>query len=272
MPELPEVETVARGLRARIVGETLQEVLILHPTLIVKQDREHFRRQLEGATFEQVGRRAKFLLFSLGSRGVLLGHLRMTGKFIVSDPLPEPGKHHRVWLTLESGKLLIFEDMRCFGTLEWFPEVSRIPQLQALGPEPLSAEFNRAHLEGQLAHRRREIKPALLDQRLVAGIGNIYASEILFRIGVHPTRAADQLNTAELEELVQATQQVLTEALLKNGTSISDFRRVDDKTGEFQNFLQVYDRTGQPCRQCGTSIERLVQQQRSTFYCPKCQR
>ncbi len=271
MPELPEVETVARGLRERIVGTTFRHVDLWHPTLTVKQDREVFTEKLTNARVTDIRRRAKFLLFHLEPRGVLLGHLRMTGKFIVSPPLPEPGKHHRAWFTLDDRTLLVFEDMRCFGTLEWFPDEASIPQLQKLGPEPLSEAFEPVGLQNALARTRRAIKPVLLDQRVVAGIGNIYASEILFRARIHPETEARTLRKAACTRLVHETREVLTEALAHNGTSISDFRRVDDKTGEFQEFLRVYQRETLPCRVCGTPIQRSVQQQRSTFFCPTCQ-
>ncbi len=272
MPELPEVETVARGLREQVVGSTIRAVQIWHPTLTVKQDRDRFTEHLTGAQITQVSRRAKFLLFHLQPQGVLMGHLRMTGKFIVSAPLEAPGKHHRAWFTLDEGRLLVFEDMRCFGTLEWFPEEASIPQLQELGPEPLSDAFQAPLLQQALAKTSRAIKPTLLDQKIVAGIGNIYASEILFRARIHPEREARTLRKADCTRLVTETKEVLTEALAHNGTSISDFRRVDDKTGEFQAFLRVYQRETHPCRVCGTPIQRIVQQQRSTFFCPTCQK
>ena len=271
MPELPEVETVVRGLRSQIVGETIDRVEILHPTLIVQGDRKTFRDRLLGRTIHGVTRRAKFLCFQLAPEGYLLGHLRMTGKFVVIDAEPELDKHQRVRFRFQSRRWMVFSDVRCFGTLEVLDTLEESAALANLGLEPLTPEFTPGSLRDPFQRTSRNIKSVLLDQRVVVGIGNIYASEILYRIGVHPERPAQQIQPKERKQLVAATKSVLEEAIAMNGTSISDFRRVDDKTGEFQEFLRVYGKDGSPCTTCGTPIQRIVQQQRSSFFCPTCQ-
>ena len=271
MPELPEVETVVRGLRSQIVGETIDRVEILHPTLIVQGDRKAFRDRLLERTIHDVTRRAKFLCFHLSPKGYLLGHLRMTGKFVVTETEPSLDKHQRVRFRFQSGRWMVFSDVRCFGTLEALDTLEESPALANLGLEPLSSKFTPDSLRNPFQRTSRNIKSMLLDQRVVVGIGNIYASEILYRIGVHPERPAQQVRSKERKQLVATTKFVLQEAIAMNGTSISDFRRVDDKTGEFQDFLRVYGKDGSPCPTCGTPIQRIVQQQRSSFFCPACQ-
>ena len=272
MPELPEVETVVRGLRSQIVGETFAQVEVLHPTLIVQGDRDAFREGLLDCTIRDVTRRAKFLCFHLSPKGYLLGHLRMTGKFIVAETEPPLDKHQRVRFQFQSGRWLVFSDVRCFGTLEVLNTLEESHALANLGLEPLSSDFTPDSLRNPFQRTSRNIKSVLLDQRVIVGIGNIYASEILYRIGIHPERPAQQIRPKERKQLVATTKSVLQEAIAMNGTSISDFRRVDDKTGEFQEFLRVYGKDGSPCGTCGTPIQRIVQQQRSSFFCPTCQR
>jgi formamidopyrimidine-DNA glycosylase len=196
----------------------------------------------------------------------------MTGKFIVSDPLPEPTKYNRVWFNLESGRQMIFDDIRCFGTLEVYDDLADSKSLQKLGIEPLSKAMTLGYLKKNLESSKREIKSVLLDQKIIAGLGNIYVSEILFHSRIHPQRSAGSINEREWSLIIKYTKYILQEAIKNNGTTISDFRRVDDKTGAFQQFLQVYDKKEQPCTECRTPIQRIVQQQRSTFFCPECQR
>jgi formamidopyrimidine-DNA glycosylase len=271
MPELPEVETVARGLHERIAGHTIERVEVFREKVVPLGDTDAFAASVEKHRVLSVARRAKYLIFQLEPELVMLGHLRMTGKFVVTAPVPEPAKHDRAWFWLSNGQLLIFTDLRCFGTLELFPSVADIPKLRQLGPEPLSEHFNAAYLQPLLQKTPRAIKPLLLDQRLVAGLGNIYASEILFAAGIHPERRANTLQKQETEQMIAQTKRILGLAIDKNGTSVSDFRQVDEKTGEFQNFLQVYDKAEQPCVRCQTPLQRIVQAQRSTYFCMSCQ-
>jgi formamidopyrimidine-DNA glycosylase len=272
MPELPEVETVVRGLRGLVVGQTIQRAEVYRERTVQGSNPKAFAAAIHGHTIETVTRRAKYLLFQLQPKSVLLGHLRMTGKFVVAEPPAEPAPHDRAWFWLSNGQVLIFTDMRNFGTLELFPSAAEIPKLLVLGPEPLTEDFDSRYLHSRLKARSKEIKPFLLDQRLVAGIGNIYASEILFASGIHPQRGSYSLKNREVQAIVENTRRILLTAIEHNGTSVSDFRQVDEKTGEFQNFLKVYDKESQPCPRCEVPLQRIVQQQRSTFFCMGCQK
>ena len=272
MPELPEVETVVRELRDEICGDAIISVEIFRKNSIVQGDLDIFRKELCGMTFLDVTRRAKFIIFHLQPQRYLIAHLRMTGKFIVSDPLEEPSKYNRVWFYLKSGRLMIFDDIRCFGTLEVYDKLSDSKSLSKLGIEPLSAEMNPNYFINRMKFSKREIKTVLLDQKVVVGLGNIYASEILFRSRIHPQRAAGKLLKKDWTKIIKHTQSILEEAIKNNGTTISDFRRVDDKTGKFQQFLQVYGKEHQACLECDVPIQRIVQQQRSTYFCHECQK
>lgn len=272
MPELPEVETVVRELREEICGDVILSVEIFRKNPIVQGDLDAFQEKLCDMTFLDVTRRAKFLIFHLQPERYLIAHLRMTGKFIVSDPPAEPSKYNRVWFHLKSGRLLIFDDIRCFGTLEVYDKLADSKSLIKLGIEPLSVEMNPNFFIKRMASSKREIKPVLLDQKIVVGLGNIYVSEILFRSRIHPQHVAGKLLKKDWTKIIKYTQSILEEAIKNNGTTISDFRRVDDKTGEFQNFLQVYGKNNQACPVCNVPIQRIVQQQRSTFFCPECQK
>ena len=272
MPELLEVETVVRELREEICGDAIISVEIFRKNPIVQGDLDSFRDKLCGMSFLDVTRRAKFLIFHLQPERYLIAHLRMTGKFIVSDPLVEHSKYNRVWFHLRSGRLMIFDDIRCFGTLEVYDNLADSKSLLKLGIEPLSAELNPNYFIKRMSSSKREIKTVLLDQKIVVGLGNIYASEILFRSRIHPQRPAGQLLKKEWTKIIKNTQSILKEAIKNNGTTISDFRRVDDKTGKFQQFLQVYGKNKQACPKCDVPIQRIVQQQRSTFFCPECQK
>jgi len=180
--------------------------------------------------------------------------------------------YHRVWFELEDGALLVFQDMRCFGTLAVVERLRDYAPLAALGVDPFSRHFTAHWLAEALAASRTPLKHWLMDQSKVAGLGNIYVAEILYDARLSPLRTANTLIAAEVERLYRAVRRILRKAIHKSGTTIRDFRRVDQKTGQFQNFLRVYGKAGQPCPSCRTPIARVVQQQRSTFYCPTCQR
>ncbi len=272
MPELPEVETVVRGLQSTVVSRPITAVQVFRDTNIRPLSSDAFIEPLEGRIIRSVIRRAKYILFELEPELLLVGHLRMTGKFIATLPLKQPHKHHRVWFHLGEDLLMVFQDSRCLGTLELYESLEAFEAVKPLGVEPLSENLTSDYLEKSFGSRSAPIKNLLMDQTRVAGIGNIYASEILFATGIAPTRPGNKLKTQDYKNLVQVTQQILNEAIKKNGTSISDFRRVDEQTGEFQNFLKVYGKTDKPCPRCSGDIKRIVQQQRSSFYCPSCQR
>ncbi len=271
MPELPEVETIVRELNAALPGRQVREVRVFRADALGAVRPATFRRAMAGRRFGPVGRRGKFLLFALEPRAYLVAHLRMTGKFILSPPLAEPPEHHRVWFHLEDGGLLVFQDMRCFGTLQVVERLEDSAGLSKLGVDPYAPEFTAGWLAEELARSRTPLKHWLMDQTRVAGLGNIYACEVMHGAGLSPERPAASLDGDDARRLWRVIRAVLDRAIRKNGTTISDFQRVDEKFGEFQRYLKVYGREGEPCRACGTAIRRLRQQQRSTFYCPECQ-
>ncbi|MBF0287935.1 MAG: bifunctional DNA-formamidopyrimidine glycosylase/DNA-(apurinic or apyrimidinic site) lyase [SAR324 cluster bacterium] len=271
MPELPEVETVVRGLQKLVVSQKITSVQVFRNNAITPLSPEIFAQRLTGSTIEAVTRRGKFLIFQLNPRLWLLAHLRMTGKFIVTSLLSTPQKHHRAWFQLDHTQLMIFDDMRCFGTLELVESLDDTKKIQQLGIEPLSSQLTWNHLKDCFNQSSTAIKNLLMDQTKIAGIGNIYASEILFEARISPLRTGSQLSIQELKKLKKSIQKILNAAIDKNGTSISDFRKVDEKTGEFQNFLKVYGKNELPCFHCSTPIQRIIQQQRSSFFCSSCQ-
>ena len=287
MPELPEVETVVRELNQSLPGRRVRGVEVFRRNALGRVSPAAFAAALTGRGFGPIGRRGKYLLFHLHPGGFLIAHLRMTGKFILSgaaparaprrgDPLPapegNPPAHHRVWFHLDDGRTLIFQDMRCFGTLDFVDRLDESASLAKLGLDPYAPQFTAGWLAEALAGSRAPLKHWLMDQTRIAGLGNIYASEVLFRSGLSPKRRAHRVKREEAKGLFKAIRTVLNQAIRKNGTTISDFRRVDEKRGEFQRFLKVYGREGEPCPVCGAAILRIPQQQRSTFYCRACQR
>lgn len=271
MPELPEVETIARELNAQVAGRRIDDVRIFRADALGRQTRKAFRAALTGRTIRHCSRRGKFLIFRLEPKRFLVAHLRMTGKFALSPPLARPLLHHRLWFLLDDGKVLVYQDLRCFGTLEVVERLSASPALRKLGVDPLSRRFSPDWLGTALARSRAPLKHWLMDQSKIAGLGNIYASEILYAAGLAPQLPSQRLDAAGIERLFRVMRRILRKAIRKNGTTISDFRRVDEKMGEFQNFLKVYGKAGDPCPRCRTPIARIRQQQRSTFYCPTCQ-
>jgi formamidopyrimidine-DNA glycosylase len=271
MPELPEVETISRELNAELPGRRIEAIEVFRADALSGVAPRAFRRSLVGRTIQGCARRGKFLIFSLDPESYLVSHLRMTGKFAVSPPLDAPQPYHRLWFHLNDGRVLVFQDLRCFGTLEFVRKLSESESLGKLGLDPLSRRFNAGWLAEALAASRAPLKHWLMDQTRIAGLGNIYASEILYAARISPKLPCDRLDSHGVGRLVRETRRILRNAIRKNGTTISDFRRVDEQRGEFQNFLKVYGKTGEPCPRCRTPIERIVQQQRSTFFCPTCQ-
>ena len=274
MPELPEVETIRRDLEADLTGRTITGIEVHHDDIVLApHDPRSFRRRLEARKITRVGRRAKYLLFYLDDGSVLQTQLRMSGRFALGTELPDPGefRHIAARLHLDDGRTLFYDDMRRLGGLrllagrEWEAEEAR------LGPEPLEASYRAADLARVLAVTRAPVKNLLMDQRRVAGVGNIYASEALFRAGVDPRRAGRELTAREVKRLHRSVREVLREALDQAGTSFQNYRAVNGRSGEFQFSLRVYGRAGEPCRTCRQPIERIVQAGRSTFYCPSCQ-
>lgn len=270
MPELPEVETVRRGLAESVTGRRITAVTV-HERRLRKPLAADFVRRLSGRRIEQVRRRAKYLLLDLDDGAVWLVHLGMTGTMVVL-PEDEPRRTHtHVVATLDDGRTVRFHDPRRFGLMRVGPP-DALAELAALGPEPLDADFSADALHAIARRQRRAVKSLLMDQQVVAGLGNIYVNEILFGAGVRPMRRTSRLTRADAERIVAETGRVITEAIKLRGSSISDYRDERGEPGAFQNTFRVYERDGEPCRRCDGVIRRRVIIGRSSFYCPQCQR
>ncbi|MFC4350084.1 bifunctional DNA-formamidopyrimidine glycosylase/DNA-(apurinic or apyrimidinic site) lyase [Fodinicurvata halophila] len=279
MPELPEVETVRRGLLTALEGRRLVRVIQRRPDLRYPLP-ENFAARLEGQTIEHLARRAKYLLAHTRGGEVLLCHLGMSGRMtLVADPDLPFAPHDHVILETDAGVQLRFNDARRFGIMDLVPaealEAHRL--LAGLGPEPLGNAFNGPALAAALKGRRTPIKAALLDQRVVAGLGNIYVSEALYAARISPRRQASSVQGQRAERLAQAVRSVLLRAIEAGGSSLRDYVQSSGELGYFQHQWAVYDKEGQPCGICGatgqaSAIRRIVQSGRSTFYCPRHQR
>ena len=271
MPELPEVETTRRGIEPHVLGRTVVALEVHEPRLrwLVP---ETLAAQLVGQRVERAGRRAKYLLLEL-TRGTLLWHLGMSGSLRVLPADAPPGLHDHVDLVLDSGCLLRFNDPRRFGSLHYTTEdPSGHPLLADLGPEPFDKEFDADYLWRITRRRRVAIKVLLMNSHLVVGVGNIYANEALFRARVRPGRAASSLTRIEAQRLVRAIRAVLKVAIRAGGTTLRDYVGADGSPGYFRQKLYVYERKGKPCRVCRTALRAITQGQRSSYYCPTCQK
>lgn len=297
MPELPEVETVCRGLEPAIAGRAIASVRLNRADLRFPFP-AGLAARLQGRRVSHVERRAKYILIHLDSGETLLSHLGMTGRFTVwqangrAKNLGEfyyaeeagrqgDGPHDHVVLDLDDGTRIVYADPRRFGFIDFIGagERDRNRFLSGLGVEPLGNEFNAAYLAAAFAGRRTPLKAALLDQRIIAGLGNIYVCEALYRARLSPRRMAGSIvrkrgDSPRVESLVAAVRSVLAEAIAAGGSTLRDYAHTDGTSGEFQQRFDVYDREGQPCRTpgCPSSVARIVQSGRSTFYCPTCQR
>lgn len=273
MPELPEVETVRRTLSRLIAGKTISKVDVHLPRIIRRPaEPESFARALEGHTFLDVQRRGKFLRFVLDGL-VLVSHLRMEGRYGVYQKDEPLEKHTHVVFSFTDGTELRYRDVRQFGTMDLFlpgEEFSEGP-LHKLGLEPLSDEFTFEAFRQSVSNRETKIKPLLLNQERVVGIGNIYVDEALFRAGIHPERTAKSLKKAELQRLYDAIVSTLSEAVDAGGSSVKSYVNGQGQEGSFQYLLNVYDRKEMPCVNCGTPIVKTVVGGRGTHYCPRCQ-
>ncbi|HEX7241988.1 MAG TPA: bifunctional DNA-formamidopyrimidine glycosylase/DNA-(apurinic or apyrimidinic site) lyase [Longimicrobiaceae bacterium] len=271
MPELPEVETIVRDLDRLVPGALIREVEVLHPDLVEGEDAAAFAAGLRGARLGRVARRAKNILLHLDD-GILVVNLGMTGRLLVRSPDDPAPTHLGVRFRLEDGRELDYHDVRRFGRLQRFAGEEWILRDESLGVEPLSDAFTARHLLDLARRSRVAVKSWLMDQRRVVGVGNIYASEALFRARIDPRRPANSLKPKEAARLRDAVREVLQEAIDFRGTTLLDYRDASGGRGEFAERLRVYDRAGEPCRTCGAPVERLVQGGRSTFFCPACQR
>jgi formamidopyrimidine-DNA glycosylase len=273
MPELPEVETICRGLQPHLAGRRILNVKVTERRLRCLVDRK-LTQCLEGKTILRVGRIAKYILIWLSGDIVWMFHLGMSGKLVHINPQTPKQKHDHILASLDSGQELRYHDPRRFGLslLVAAKELDELPQLKRLGLDPFDARFTGTYLHSFTKRSERRIRDLLLDQQIVAGIGNIYANEILAHVGVRPTTRAWRLTRVKVEEMASMIPRVLNEAIRWCGTSFSDYRDADDNFGEFQNHLRVYDRGGEKCRLCPTPIKRVAIGNRSAFYCPSCQR
>ncbi len=281
MPELPEVETVRRGLLPVMEGQRIDQAQVNRPDLRFALP-PNMAARLTGQVVQALRRRSKYILADLSSGETLLIHLGMSGRMLISGTQlgqfhhahPAPEKHDHVVLTMESGARVTFNDPRRFGAMDLMPTASWQGHklLADLGPEPFGNTFNETYLAQRLANRATPIKSALLDQKVVSGLGNIYVCEVLHRAGIAPTRLAGDLTAQQAAALVPLIRAVLVEAIEAGGSSLRDYRQADGELGYFQHTFRVYDREGQPCPACATPIVRLVQSGRSSFYCPSCQR
>jgi formamidopyrimidine-DNA glycosylase len=283
MPELPEVETVRRGLLPVMEGQVIATAQINRPDLRWPFP-PNMAARLTGQRVLGLRRRSKYILADLASGETLLIHLGMSGRMLISGGMlgdfhqdhPAPAKHDHVVLDMAGGARVTFNDARRFGAMDLMltATADQHPLLAALGPEPLGNAFNESYLVARLKDRNTPIKSALLDQRVVAGLGNIYVCEVLFRAGIHPARRAGQIAAKRVAGLVPIIRQVLDEAITAGGSSLRDYRQTDGELGYFQHRFQVYDREGEACTTpgCHSTIARIVQSGRSSFYCPTCQR
>ncbi|HEY3946458.1 MAG TPA: bifunctional DNA-formamidopyrimidine glycosylase/DNA-(apurinic or apyrimidinic site) lyase [Solirubrobacteraceae bacterium] len=271
MPELPEVETIRRQLVPHVEGRTIVAAEVLDPRWTMPEAPEAVAEELRGGVIERLWRSGKYLVWQLSGDRHLITHLRMTGA-VLFDPDPEP-LHARVRFELDSGHRLVFDDPRRFGTgLLVYGGPARDAYLAArLGIEPFTDEFTAAHLFQLTRGRRTPIKAFVLDQKRIAGVGNIYADEALFRARIHPLRPAGRLRRADLERLRDGIEAALRAGIDAKGASIDDFRHVDGARGAFQNQFLIHRRAGEPCPRCGANVVKLVVAGRGTYVCERCQ-
>lgn len=283
MPELPEVETVKAGIAPAMEGKVIAGVEVNRPDLRWPFPAQMAAR-LTGKRVLGLRRRSKYILADLDSAETLLIHLGMSGRMLVSGhmigefhhPHPAPAKHDHVVIHMDDGARITFNDARRFGAMDLMNTAGQEDHwlIRDIGPEPLGNGFDETYLIEKFRNRNTPVKSALLDQRIVAGLGNIYVCEVLFRAGIHPARKAGRISAGRVASLVPLIRQVLAEAIAAGGSSLRDYRQSDGELGYFQHVFQVYDREGQACvtPDCDRQIKRIVQSGRSSFFCPQCQR
>lgn len=271
MPELPEVETMRRGLEELVVGKQIEHVSVLWPR-IVEMDSKQFESELVGQSIEQVMRRGKFLIFIL-TRDALISHLRMEGKYELTSIQEPITKHTHVVFDFTDGSSLRYMDVRKFGRMALVPndEWTTYSGITKLGPEPTIETFDSDDFEKALKNYKKPIKSVLLEQKVVTGLGNIYADEVLFDSKIHPLQPANTLTDEETLRLHQSIIEILACAVEARGTTIRTYKNAFGENGTFQSFLKVYGQTGEMCPRCGTPIEKIKVAQRGTHFCPHCQ-
>jgi formamidopyrimidine-DNA glycosylase len=270
MPELPEVETIKNELAPLLTGRKIESVDFLWEKMLLSPSVDEFKKRVKGRRITEIGRRGKYLIMRLDSGDSLLVHLRMTGSFLVNKDDKLPDSHTRAVIHLDDGSHAYFIDPRKFGKFQLVADENEV--LQRLGVEPLSDGFTAKVLSQLLHGKKAPVKALLLEQKLIAGIGNMYADEALFEAGIHPERAADSLDAEETKRLHRAIRHVLKDAIENKGASIANYFRPDGEKGSAHEEFKVAHRRGCECPACGGHIERIVVRQRGTYYCPCCQR
>jgi len=274
MPELPEVETIRRELRPRIRSKRIVACRIIRADVIAHPTPEDFCQSITGEKITEVSRKAKYLILELTNAKQLIFHLRLSGTMVLA-PLKAPlEKFTRLAFELDDQQLF-FNEPRVLGRAYLLKTGEKPGNLKGffnLGCEPISVDFNAAYLKKKIKHRKAHVKSLLLDQNICAGMGNIYSDEALFRAGIRPMRRAYRITSREMDKLIKALRDVINEGIENFGTSVADYHRTDGKDGKFQNFLCVYGREGEPCCKCGRTIVAKKIGNRSTRYCPKCQK
>ena len=273
MPELPEVEAVRTGLELLIIGKQVEKVEVLWPSIIESPEVDQFKTQLIGQKIEEMSRRGKFLIFKWTNYD-MISHLRMEGKYEVHQQTDEIAKHTHVIFKFTDGTELRYLDVRKFGRMTLLPKDTGLSYkgIQKLGPEPIAEEFKLETFTKGLKKSHKAIKPLLLDQKLVTGLGNIYVDEALYEAKIHPEQPADSLAVKEIDALYQSIIDVLARAVEAGGTTIRTYKNALGEAGKFQVSLNAYGLTGEPCKRCGTEIVKIKVAQRGTHYCPNCQK
>lgn len=272
MPELPEVQTIVNDLKREIVGRRILSVWVDWPRHIKYPSLKEFKRNIRGAKILGVTRRAKNIIILLDKDRILLIHPKMTGHLLVAGKIKN--KHIHLIFHLDKGVTLAFSDVRKFGKVLFgkTQEVFKLPDLKDIGPEPLGKNFSFGDFKRVVSKHRRKIKEVLMDQKVIAGIGNIYSDEILWLSKIHPAKPANKLTDKELRNIYSRMRLILKRAISLRGASVSDFRDTSGKEGRYAGRLMIYGKVGKPCRRCGTAIKRIKINNRSAHYCPRCQK
>jgi formamidopyrimidine-DNA glycosylase len=266
MPELPEVETIKRELEKAVLGKKITEVCVHNPAVIRQPAVDKFKKGLEGVTFKNILRKAKVLILELSSGKSLVIHLKMTGQLIY----PGNGKKTRVSFKLSDGKALDFNDQRLFAELRLLDDWHALKFIQRLGPEPFDLTVDK--FKEMLASKKTKIKPLLMDQTFISGVGNLYVAEALFRAKIHPERPAVSLSDKEKENLFKEIKDTLNEAIQHKGSSVDQYLQLSGEAGDYAKYHKVYGREGKPCLVCKTAVKRISLGGRGTYFCPKCQK
>jgi formamidopyrimidine-DNA glycosylase len=279
MPELPEVETVVRGLKKTVVDKQIKKIDVFHPKPLVNTNPVSFNRFLQNEVIRDIRRWGKYIIFEFKSQKHLVVHLRMTGKFIFLPDLTlgksnqsNVRKHIRLHMQFKDKSYLLYQDIRIFGTFKTYATGEPLSEYHKIGPDPFSSQFTPEWLSEKLRNRHLAIKVLLLDQKIISGLGNIYVCEALHKAGINPFLPGYCLNKYQVALLISAIREILKQAIEYGGTTISDFSHIDEHSGQFQQWLKVYQKKGQLCTHCNHAIIVSEKQaQRSTFYCPTCQ-